>query len=162
MYLYIILTVITIIYLFLSACMDFKERKIYSFPAMILSISWFLYLISTGEYTKGFLVCYTFFNIAMWFLFNRMRIWGAGDSDMFLLLANVLLAVTGPIRGCEIIILECSAVIGIMCTAIIFGFIEGRVKRKKINLKSKVAVVPGFTFVITVMLLIGVGGIFNE
>lgn len=158
MYLFIILAVVTVVYLVLSARMDFKERKIYTFPGIMLSLSWVSYLFSTGEHTWQFMVCYVLFNASAWMLFNRMKIWGAGDSDIFLLLSNVLLAVVGPTSGWNILFLECIAIIGVMVAAIIFGCIESKVKKVKISLKSKVAVVPGFAFVITVLLLIGVVG----
>lgn len=162
MYLFMILAVVTIIYLILSARMDFKERKIYTFPGIMLSLSWLSYLFSTGEHTWQFLVSYALFNVSAWFLFNRMKIWGAGDSDVFLLLSNVLLAVVGPTSGCNILFLECIAIIGVMAVAIICGCIESKLKKEKISLKSKVAVVPGFAFVITVVLVIGaIGRIFK-
>lgn len=158
MYLFMILAVVTIIYLVLSARMDLKERKIYTFPGIMLSLSWLSYLFSTGEHTLQFLVCFALFNASAWFLFNRMKIWGAGDSDVFLLLSNVLLAIVGPTSGWRILFLECIAIIGVMAAAIIFGCIESKLKKEKLSLKSKVAVVPGFAFVTVVILLVGMVG----
>ena len=158
MYLFMILAVVTIIYLVLSAWMDLKERKIYSFPGIMLSLSWLSYLFSTGEHRWQFLVCYTIFHVALWFLFNRLKMWGAGDSDVFLLLSNVLLALTGPISGWRILFLECTALIGILDIAIIVGFIESKIKKSEFSLKTKAAVVPGFAVVISVLLVIGIIG----
>ena len=158
MYLSMILAVVTVVYLVLSARMDFKERKIYTFPSILLSLAWVSYLFSTGEHTWKFLVCYVLFNVFAYMLFNHIKIWGAGDSDIFLLLSNVLLAVVGPTSGWNILFLECIAIIGVMVVAIILGCIESKVKKEKICLESKVAVVPGFAFVITILLLIGVVG----
>lgn len=77
---------------------------------------------------------------------------------MFLLMSNVLLAVTGPISGIGIMFLECIAVIGVLFFAILFGFVESKLKGEKINFKSKVAVVPGFALVIIMLLVIAVIG----
>ena len=158
MYLFMILAVVTIIYLVLSAWMDLRERKIYSFPGIMLSLSWLSYLFSTGEHTWQFLVCYTVFHAMVWLLLNRFKVWGAGDSDVLLLLSNVLLALTGPIRGWEILFLECTAFIGILDIAIIVGFIESKIKKTEFSLKTKAAVVPGFAVVISVLLVIGIIG----
>ena len=158
MYLYMIIAIVTIIEFVMMARMDIKERKIYTFPMIMLSIAWLSYLFSTEEYAWQFLVCYTLFNLSSKFLFNRMKIWGAGDSDAFLVLSNVLLAVTGPVSGWMILFLECIAIMGVMAAAIVIGFVESKIKKEKLNLKSKVAVVPGFAVVITVLLIIGVVG----
>ena len=158
MYLFMILAIVTIIYLFLSAGMDLRERKIYSFPGIMLSLSWLSYLFSTGEHTCQFLVCYTVFHATIWFLLNHFKVWGAGDSDVFLILGNVLLALTGTISGWRIIFLECIALISILTIAIIVGFIESKIKKTEFSLKTKAAVVPGFTVVISVLLATGIIG----
>ena len=88
MYLYIILAIVTVIEIVLTARMDIKERKIYTFPIFMISLSWLSYLFSTREYTWQFLLCYGIFNLSAWLLFNQIKMWGEGDSDLFLALSN--------------------------------------------------------------------------
>ena len=158
MYLYIILALVTVIEIVLTARMDIKERKIYTFPIFMISLSWLSYLFSTREYTWQFLLCYGIFNLSAWLLFNQIKMWGEGDSDLFLALSNILLATVGNVGGCTILFLECMSLIYVMAMAICIGFIESRVKKEKLNLHSKVAVAPGFAVVIIVILVVGVIG----
>ena len=158
MYLFLVLAVVTMVELLLLARMDLKERKVYSFPILMMSLSWLSYLLSTGEYKWQFLLSFAALNMSVWFLFNRFKLWGAGDSDMFLVLSNILLAVVGPCRGSKILFLESIALIVVMLSAMFFGYIESKVKKEKLNLHSQVAVVPGFAFVICGLLVMGVFG----
>lgn len=158
MYLYIILAVVTIIEIVLTARMDIKERKIYTFPIFMMSLSWLSYLFSTREYTWQFLFGYAALNLSAWLMFNRIKMWGEGDSDLFLALSNILLATVGNVGGSTILFLECMAIFFVMAFAIIIGFVESEVKKEKLKLSSKVAVAPGFAVVIIVILIIGVIG----
>lgn len=155
MELYIGLMVVTLVYVLSSAVMDVVERQIYTFPALLLSIAWFSYIAGTDEYSSKYLLAYGLFNIALWFIFNRFKLWGAGDSDMFLVASNVLLAVVGPVSGYRIMMYECLMVIGIMMFSIFVGFIESKVKKERLTRNSNVAVVPGFAFVIITLMFAG-------
>ena len=155
MELYIGLMIVTLIYVVSSAVMDVRERQIYTFPALMLSLAWFSYMAGTNEYEIKYLVAYGLFNVSLWFVFNRFKVWGAGDSDIFLVASNVLLAVVGPVSGYKIVMYECVLVIGVMIFSMFIGYIESKVKKEKLTKYSNIAVVPGFAFVMTVLMFAG-------
>lgn len=156
--LYVLLAVVTTIYLFMSARMDLKERQIYTMPCFLLTLSWCVYLLDMQVFDWRHLVLYWFFHHVLWRLFNHFKVWGAGDSDVFLLLCNVLLAVLGAKSWVVILIAECVCVITALASAILVAVLEFRQKEKGIDLYSKVAVVPGFAIVIIALLIFGLLG----
>ena len=53
---YLILSIVTGIYLILSSVRDLKERMIYSFPAIVLTLAWGTYSVELYENEYGFLL----------------------------------------------------------------------------------------------------------
>lgn len=51
---YLILSIVTGIYLILSSVRDLKERMIYSFPAVVLALAWGIYSVELYENEYGF------------------------------------------------------------------------------------------------------------
>ena len=88
---YLILSIVTGIYLILSSVRDLKERMIYSFPAIVLALAWGIHSVELYENEYGFLLGAWIATVVLWFLFRRFFIWGEGDNDVFLLFAGVLL-----------------------------------------------------------------------
>lgn len=86
---YLILSIVTGIYLILSSVRDLKERMIYSFPAVVLALAWGIYSVELYENEYGFLLGAWVATVVLWFLFKRFSIWGEGDNDVFLLFAGV-------------------------------------------------------------------------
>ena len=51
---YLILSIVTGIYLILSSVRDLKERMIYSFPAIVLALAWGIHSVELYENEYGF------------------------------------------------------------------------------------------------------------
>lgn len=154
MIMYILLAAVTAVYLIQSAVMDIKEKKIYSFPCMVLTILWGVYLIYTQERELQFLVSFWMMHIFIFTIFNKCKIWGEGDSDVLLLFGNVLLIVTGTISGFAVAFYECIGLMIALFISLLIGCIEYRIRHKEIKIKGNVAVVPGFSVVMCVLMLV--------
>jgi len=68
---YLILSIVTGIYLILSSVRDLKERMIYSFPAIVLTLAWGTYSVELYENEYGFLLGAWIATVVLWFLFRR-------------------------------------------------------------------------------------------
>ena len=58
MVMYVILAVLTLVYLIVSTVMDLKERMVFVFPAIALNALWSVYLLFSGSYDNTFLSVY--------------------------------------------------------------------------------------------------------
>ena len=84
--------VVTTVYLLLCFVTDLKERMIYSFPALALSVSWWIVAIVSADKSPeiyGIVIVH----ILLYFLLKVVRIWADGDNDLFLLFTAVFAAV---------------------------------------------------------------------
>ena len=104
---------------------------------------------------------------------NYFHIWGAGDSDVFLLFASIILN-TYSILGSkgmiqliytsqfhlvmEVILIECLSLAFALSLSVLISKIESKVKRTKLTLKSGIAVVPGLAIVMIGFMMAGVYG----
>lgn len=153
---YLILSIVTGIYLILSSVRDLKERMIYSFPAIVLTLAWGTYSVELYENEYGFLLGAWIATVVLWFLFRRFSIWGEGDNDVFLLFAGVLLC-TLRFRTVPFLIFAASNLLALtQIGAVIVSLIEARVKKEKVTSQSKIAVVPGLCIVILGIMLYGI------
>ena len=157
---YPVLALATMLYLLLSAYMDFKERAVYSFPGIMLIITWYAAVFFNLKYDWKFVTLYALTNIVLWFFFNRYHIWGAGDSDIFLLMSAIIIAIMPESAMYMLLVYECNSLISVLLIAIGCGVVEAAIKGTSLNLKSGLAVVPGFAAVIGLLLCKGfMGGI---
>jgi len=156
--LYIVLAIVTVVYMVLSARMDLRERQIYTTPCFFLTLSWWLYLFNMGIFDWKILVIWFVVHYVLYRLFNHFRIWGAGDSDVFLLLSNILLVVIGERGYWTVLFTECVCIVMALAIAILVAIFEFRGKEEQVNLHSKVAVVPGFAVVVIILLGFGLLG----
>ena len=104
---YLILAVLSIVYLVVATFMDLKERMIFVFPIVVLQMLWSTYLLFSGAYDGTFLTIYWIVNLIIYLLLNHFEIWGAGDSDLFLLMGNVCLVASANMNGYMAAISEC-------------------------------------------------------
>ena len=155
---YMLLATTTIIYMVLSARMDLRERQIYTTPCFFLTLSWWAYSLNVGMFDWKILTMWLVFHYVLYRMFNHFRIWGAGDSDVFLLLSNVLVAVLGERGWLTVLFAECVCVVMALAVAILIAIFEFRTKDEKVDLHSKVAVVPGFAVVVILVLIFGFMG----
>lgn len=132
----------------MSSVRDLKERMIYSFPAIVLTLAWGTYSVELYENEYGFLLGAWIATVVLWFLFRRFSIWGEGDNDVFLLFAGVLLC-TLRFRTVPFLIFVASNLLALtQIGAVIVSLIEARVKKEKVTSQSKIAVVPGLCIVV--------------
>lgn len=151
-----ILSFITIAYLFFVSVQDMRERAIYTFPVNVLTVVWggvairkmTMPAIAVVGVITGYLMLYV--------LFNKLRIWGEGDSDLFLLSSSVFLAVISAKLSVGNIIWQIILFALVLAIALITGFVEAKVKKTKLDKSSSIAVAPGFLVVICAMLIKGV------
>ena len=87
---FLVLAVLTIIYLVVAVVMDLKERMIYVFPVMMLYVAWSSYLLFSGIYSAEFISIFWLINLIVYLIMNKLGIWGGGDSDLFLLFGNIV------------------------------------------------------------------------
>ena len=157
---FLILATATIIYLIQAAVMDVKEKKIYSFPCIVLSILWSAYLIYSGERELYFLVSFWMIHISILTFFNKYHLWGAGDSDILLLFANVFLSFTGNLNAYAVAFYECMGVIGALGISLLVGCMEYRIRHKEMKITGNVAVAPGFSVIMSGLIAVMIGRCF--
>lgn len=150
---YCFLMVSTILYISYSAYQDLKERMIYCFPCNALSVLWGIYLWQMEKWSVTFLVVFWMIHVFLYLFMNHFNVWGGGDSDFILLFCNVCLYSLGSTNVYEIAFIECISLCLAMLISITIGWLEGRIKRIKVNLKSEIAVVPGISIMMGVMIL---------
>lgn len=158
MFLYVLLMVVTTIYLVSSAKMDIRERQVYTLPCFFLTLSWGLYILNMEVFIWQELVLYWLLIHVVWRLFNHFKVWGEGDSDVFLLLSNIVLATLWQNNWIVILIGVCICLISSLAMAILISIFEFEEKELSIGLDSKVAVVPGFAVVMIFLMIIGFVG----
>lgn len=154
-YVYLILSIITSIYLVLSAKRDLKERLIYSFPCIVLMNAWTILWWRTSAYSQGFLIIYALAHVLIFFMMKHFKLWGDGDGDMFMLLGDICLACLGNLSPINLVIAECLSLAFILAVAIGIGAIEYKVENKPFKVTGDVAVVPGFAVVLIVIMVYG-------
>ena len=153
MILFIGLAIASGIYLLHAGCMDLKERMIYSFPAILLTMVWSVYLLLDGHWNGYVLSAFWMLHLIVYLIMNRLHIWGAGDSDLFLLFANLVMLQARGNNLYQTLMFECVSLIIAMVLSLVIGAVEFQVKHKKWELKGKVAVVPGFSMVMILLLI---------
>ena len=151
---FLFLTIATMIYLVQAAVIDIKEKKIYSFPCVVLSALWGMYLTCLGQRELSFLGAFWAVHIFIMIFFNKYQIWGAGDSDILLLFANVFLCFIGSLNGYAVVFYECMGLIEALVISLLVGAIEYRVGHKKLSITGKLAVVPGFSVVMCTLIVV--------
>jgi len=152
----IMLMIMTSIYLASVAWQDLKERKIYSFPCMVLSALWMIKIAMEMRMPSYMYLIYLTVSLVLYFVLTKKRIWGAGDSDLFFLLSVIYLACSTEIISFRFLIIGILLFIAILVCALIFGWLEAKVKEIKLGKKSSIAVAPGFAVVIITIMWKGV------
>lgn len=151
-----ILSFITIAYLLFVSVQDMRERVIYTFPANVLTVVWGVVAIQKMTMPAIAVVGVIAGYLMLYVLFNKLRIWGEGDSDLFLLSSSVFLAVISAKLSIGNIIWQIILFALVLVIALIAGFVEAKVKKTKLDKSSSIALAPGFLVVICAMLMKGV------
>lgn len=148
--------VTTAAFLIISFGTDLRERMIYVFPCIMLTLSWGLMGL-VGVHDMTFVMTIILLHMFVFFLMRILKVWGDGDSDMFLLYGAVYAAYAIPVLGthqmCGYFIGEIIGLLVALIISLVIGFIEARIKKQKIEKGSSIAVVPGFAVVMIVLII---------
>ncbi|MDD3138683.1 MAG: hypothetical protein PHX08_06905 [Lachnospiraceae bacterium] len=153
-----VLAIITTIYLIVIAWQDLKERKIYTFPCTMLNALWGIEIEMRLEMPWYVFLGYMAVCMALYALFTFRNIWGAGDSDLFLLFAVIFFSFAGETYTITSLCLEIMLFATALGSALVFAWIEAKVTRTKLNKNSAIAVAPGFAVVMIALIWKGVMG----
>lgn len=152
---YMLLAFATSIYLILCFVWDIKGREIFTFPCTLLTGLWIVFAVMTNRLSSWTQWLYCLVLIVVFVIFNIKKIWGAGDSDLLMLLGAVYLCQgTGQISLTDFIAL-CFVIVLILLSAIIVGVIEAKIKNRQLGKDSSIAVAPGFAIVIICIMIGG-------
>ena len=153
---YFVLSFITVIILTLVAAQDFRERMIYSFPGLILTVIWMIYSIFFYWGRMRFVVFAWAITVVLYMAYKIFHIWGDGDSDVFLLFTGIILCTFKIDNLLQFGFLICVFLVAAQLISLIAGVIEAGIKNRKLNRDSGLAVVPGFAMVLIIMIIYGI------
>jgi len=151
----LVLAVITAIFLLVSFAQDIKERTVYSFPCLILTDAWAIVLWGVVSYTKAEIIGFLLIHSSIYLLMRLFKIWGDGDSDIFLLFGNVCMVFLSPGSMLALAISECLLMVLAISLSLLIGAVEYRIKKRKFSLNGDMAVIPGFSVVMVAVMITG-------
>lgn len=154
----IILMILTSIYVVLIAWQDLKEREVYTFPCTILTALWFVENMYLKTESWGLFLIYVIICFGLAKAFAVKHIWGAGDSDLFFLFTMIYQSYSMGVGRIESICIEVVLFAVAMILALVIGWIEGKIKKEKLDKSSSIAVAPGFAIVVFILMWKGVSG----
>lgn len=152
---YIVLAVMTGIYLGLCAWWDIKDRMIYTFPCMVLTGLWIGYSVMRGVVEPRILMLYIGLFSVLYITFVLTKAWGGGDSDLLLLYGAVYIAQMSGKFSLYDISIQCIGIAIVLIIAAIVGFVEARVKGERLERDSSIAIAPGYAVVISYFMIGG-------
>ena len=152
---FVILSIATIIYFFMASKQDIKERRIYTVPVIVIHALWSIYLLCMTDYTSEFLCVFWMLHLMLYILLNVFQIWGGGDSDLFLLFADLCLIAGPMVSAYTIAIRECLFLAVGLAIAIGVGYVDFKIRGEKMESKKDIAVAPGFAVVTLALIMKG-------
>ena len=153
---YFVLSFITVIILTLVAAQDFRERMIYSFPVLILTVIWMIYSIFFYWGRMRFVVFAWAITVVLYMAYKIFHIWGDRDSDVFLLFTGIILCTFKIDNLLQFGFLICVFLVAAQLISLIAGVLEAGSKNRTLNRDSGLAVVPGFAMVLIIMIIYGI------
>ena len=153
---YILLGIVTIPVLIFLGIQDIRERMIYAFPALFLSGLWCALSVKIYWDDPILLASIWGMTIAFYSAFRVISFWGAGDSDMFLLCVGVMMCTFRITSIVQYGFFICISLVFTQLIALLGGWIESLIKKKKLNRFSDVAVVPGFSVLMVIWIAVGI------
>jgi len=152
---HLILGGITIIVLILLSVQDIRERMIFSFPVLTLSVAWLVYAVYLYYFRILFLVAALGITFAIFAALRVLSVWGDGDSDAYLLLAAVLLCCVDIKNVQHFMFLQSISIVASLIVALLVGLIESLICKKKLHKHSDIAVIPGIAVVLIGFIVYG-------
>ena len=146
--------IITLIYMCVCFATDMKDKYVFTFPAIILAIAWFEAGPKMFEGGREINIAIVI-NIIVYLLLRVIKVWGDGDSDIFILFAAVYgtyylslgidFGVLGFVMG------EMGCLLASLVLSLLLGLAEAWSKKEKISGDTRIAVVPGFCITVIAM-----------
>lgn len=130
---YFVLSFITVIILTLVAAQDFRERMIYSFPVLILTVIWMIYSIFFYWGRMRFVVFAWAITVVLYMAYKIFHIWGDGDSDVFLLFTGIILCTFKIDNLLQFGFLICVFLVAAQLISLIAGVIEAGIKNRSLT-----------------------------
>lgn len=155
MVLFLSLAVMTTAYFITASRQDIRERMIYSVPIIVLHAAWSIYLAAVTDWENMFLCGFWMVHLIIYILLNKFQIWGGGDSDLFLLSADLCLVAGPVVSAYTIAVRECMCLAAGLALAVGIGYVEAEVKGEKMKGSREMAVVPGMAVVMTALIMKG-------
>ena len=148
--------VATIVVMVVCFTTDLRERAIYVFPCMFLTVTWgVMGAVESYDFTPVFIV--VLIHLCVYAALKITHIWGDGDSDMFLLYGAVygvfILKMNLAFNALAYALGELLGMIAALLISFFIGFAEALIKREKITGKSSIAVVPGLAVIVIGMVI---------
>ncbi len=152
---HLILGGITIIVLILLSVQDIRERMIFSFPVLFLSVAWLVYAVYLYYFRILFFVAALGITFAIFAALRVLSVWGDGDSDAYLLLAAVLLCCVDIKNVQHFMFFQSISIVASLIVALLVGLIESLICKKKLHKYSDIAVIPGIEVVLIGFIVYG-------
>lgn len=152
---YVVLMIVTIIYLVFASITDLKERMIYTSPIAFLHMAWSVYFYMNLDISKRELVMVWIIQAAVYLTFYFIKIWGDGDTGLLLIFGDAMLA-SGVSMGWYGFLIKTLLFFAFgLALSIVAGKAEFHLKSMDLNRHSELAVVPGLAAVMIGLLLEG-------
>lgn len=149
------LAVMTTAYFITAFRQDIRERMVYTAPIIVLHAAWSIYLAAMTDWGNMFLCLFWIIHLIIYILLNKFQIWGGGDSDLFLLSADLCLVAGPVVSAYSIAVRECMLLASGLALAMGIGYVEAEVKGEKMKGSREMAVVPGMAVVMMVFIMKG-------
>lgn len=152
---YVVLMIVTIIYLVFASITDLKERMIYTSPIAFLHMAWSVHFYMTLDISKRELAMVWIIQAAVYLAFYFIKIWGDGDTGILLIFGDAMLA-SGVSMGWYGFLIKTLVFFAFgLALSIVAGKAEFYLKSMDLNRHSELAVVPGLAAVMIGLLLEG-------
>ncbi len=151
-WIYLVIVLFTAVFMIISFAQDIKERTVLSFPCSVLTCAWAIVLWNVVSYGKAEIICFLIAHSVIYMLMRHFKIWGEGDSDIFLLFSDVCLACIPSTNIMQLALYECLLLAAAVTISLIIGVVEYKIKKKKFVLSGDIAVIPGFSVILIIVM----------
>lgn len=152
------LVIITSIYLCAITVQDLRERQIYTFPCSVLTILWVIVNMSIKMEPWYMTTLYMVICVIIAKALDYKHIWGAGDSDLFVLFTILYETFRVACFSIESLCLEILLFALAMILSLGIAWVEAKIRKEKLGKNSSIAVAPGLAIVTMILMWKGVIG----
>lgn len=146
---------ILIVYLMITAYIDFKTKYVYSFLNIIAGCFGVVCLISKSNSISDFISSIVYISIftLVTFIFTKLNAYGAGDNDIYIVISFFLYNSSYGIFNLEIMLIN---IILSNVIAIILVCITNitKIEWKKLKFKEEIAFAPSITIATLILMML--------